>query len=43
VAAAARANAALAKGINVARGRTVHPAVAASLGETPAPLESVLG
>src|SRR5437773_1274564 len=43
VAAAARANAALARGINVARGRIVHPAVAASLGEAPAPLESVLG
>src|SRR5437016_1367112 len=43
VAAAARANAALARGINVARGRIVHPAVAASLGEAPAPLESGLG
>ena len=43
VAAAARANAALARGINVARGRIVHPAVAAALGEAPAPLESVLG
>src|SRR2546422_8858143 len=43
VAAATRANPALAKGINVARGRIVHPAVAASLGEAPAPLESVLG
>ena len=43
VAGAARANGALAKGINVARGRVVHPAVAASLGEAPAPLESVLG
>jgi len=43
VAGAARANAALAKGINVARGRVVHPAVAASLGEPPAPLDSVLG
>jgi hypothetical protein len=30
-------------GITVARGRVVHPAVAASLGEAPAPLESVLG
>src|SRR6266446_5945620 len=43
VAGAARSNGALAKGINVARGRVVHPAVAASLGEAPAPLESVLG
>ena len=43
VAGAARANAPLAKGINVARGRVVHPAVAASLGEPPAPLDSVLG
>src|SRR5881628_2552497 len=42
VAGAVRANAALAKGVNVARGRIVHPAVAASLGEAPAPLESVL-
>jgi alanine dehydrogenase len=42
VAGAARSNGALAKGINVARGRIVHPAVAASLGEAPAPLESVL-
>jgi alanine dehydrogenase len=42
VADAARANPALAKGINVARGRLVHPAVAASLGETAPPLETVL-
>ena len=42
VAGAARANPALAKGINVARGRLVHPAVAASLGETAPPLETVL-
>src|SRR5213594_3572720 len=42
VAGAVRANAALAKGVNVACGRIVHPAVAASLGEAPAPLESVL-
>jgi len=42
VAGAARANPALAKGINVWRGRIVHPAVAASLGESPTPLERVL-
>jgi alanine dehydrogenase len=42
VAAAARANPALAKGINIWRGKTVHPAVAAALGETPTPLESLL-
>jgi alanine dehydrogenase len=42
VAGAVRANAALAKGVNVARGRVVHPAVAASVGETPAPLPDVL-
>jgi alanine dehydrogenase len=34
--AALRGNAALAKGLNVCRGRTVHPAVAASVGETAA-------
>ena len=43
VAGAARANPALAKGINVWRGRIVHPAVAASVGESATPLESVLG
>ncbi len=43
VAGAVRAKAALAKGVNVARGRIVHPAVAASIGETPAPLEGLLG
>jgi len=42
VAVAVRANPALAKGVNVARGRVVHPAVAASVGERPAPLEDVL-
>jgi len=42
VAGAARANPALAKGINVWRGRIVHPAVAAALGESLTPLESVL-
>ncbi|HEV8584225.1 MAG TPA: alanine dehydrogenase [Methylomirabilota bacterium] len=41
-AAAARANPVLAKGINVWRGRVVHPAVAAAVGEAPAPLERVL-
>ena len=39
---AARANPALARGINIWRGQVVHPAVAAALGETPTPLESVL-
>ena len=43
VAGAVRANPALAKGVNVARGRIVHPAVAASVGETAAPLEGLLG
>jgi alanine dehydrogenase len=41
-AAAARANPALAKGVNVWRGRVVHPAVAASLGEAPTSLDAVL-
>jgi len=41
-AAAARANPALARGINVWRGRIVHPAVAESLGEPAAPLEDSL-
>ena len=36
---AVRANAALARGVNVWRGRVIHPAVASSLGETPAALE----
>ena len=43
VADAARANPALAKGINVWRGKVVHPGVAESLGETPTPLATVLG
>jgi alanine dehydrogenase len=43
VAGAVRANPALAKGVNVARGRIVHPAVAASVGEAAAPLEGLLG
>ena len=42
VAEAARANPALARGINIWRGKVVHPAVAAALGETPTPLETVL-
>jgi alanine dehydrogenase len=37
---AVRANAALARGVNVWRGRVVHPAVASSLGETPAALDA---
>ena len=36
--AATRANPALARGVNVWRGRTVHPAVARALGETATPL-----
>ncbi len=42
VAEAARRDPALAKGINVWRGRVVHPAVAAALGEPPTPLDHVL-
>src|SRR5881628_2895801 len=42
IAVAARDDAALAKGINVWRGRLVHPAVAAALGEPAVPLEAVL-
>jgi alanine dehydrogenase len=42
VAAGVRADPALAKGVNVWRGRIVHPAVAASVGEPPVPLESAL-
>lgn len=38
---AVRANAALARGVNVWRGRVVHPAVASSLGETPTALDAV--
>src|SRR5574341_1207234 len=37
---AARENPALARGVNVWRGWTVHPAVAEALGEPPAPLEA---
>ena len=43
VAAALRRNPALAKGVNVWRGRTVHPAVAHALGERATPLEALLG
>ena len=39
---AIRADAALAKGVNVAHGRIVHPAVAAFLGEAPTPLDACL-
>jgi alanine dehydrogenase len=42
IAEAARRDPALAKGINVWRGRVVHPAVAAALGEPPTPLDHVL-
>ncbi len=41
-AAAVRANAELARGVNVWDGRVVHPAVAAALGESPNPLETCL-
>jgi alanine dehydrogenase len=40
---AIRRNPALAKGANIWRGRTVHPAVAHALGERVTPLEAVLG
>lgn len=43
VAAAVRANPALARGVNVWRGAVVHPGVAAALGEAPTPLEACLG
>jgi alanine dehydrogenase len=42
VAAAVAGDAALASGVNVWRGRVVHPAVAASLGEPPTPLADAL-
>jgi alanine dehydrogenase len=42
VAGAVRANAALAKGVNVCRGSIVHPAVAAFVGEAPASVETCL-
>jgi alanine dehydrogenase len=38
---AVRANPALARGVNVWRGRVIHPAVASSLGETPTTLDAV--
>jgi len=38
LAAAVRENPALARGVNVCRGKVVHPAVAEALGEAPAPL-----
>ena len=41
VVAAVRANPELARGVNAWRGRVVHPAVAAALGETPTPLEAL--
>jgi alanine dehydrogenase len=36
-----RADPALARGVNVWRGRIIHPAVASALGEAPAPLDPV--
>jgi alanine dehydrogenase len=42
VAGAFRPNPALARGVNVCRGRLVHPAVAASVGEAPTPVEACL-
>jgi len=41
-AAAVRENPALAKGVNIWRGRTVHPAVAEAMGESPTPLAACL-
>jgi len=43
LAGAVRRNPALAKGVNVWRGRIVHPAVAHALGERATPLEALLG
>lgn len=43
LAAAVRANPALARGVNVWAGRIVHPAVARALGRPATPLETVLG
>jgi len=43
VAAAVRRNPALARGVNVWRGRIVHPAVAEGLGEAATPLEALPG
>jgi alanine dehydrogenase len=42
LAAAVRRNAALAKGVNIWRGRVVHPAVAGTVGEPATPLAAVL-
>jgi len=42
VVAAVRANPVLARGVNVWRGKVVHPAVAEALGEKPAPLDASL-
>jgi alanine dehydrogenase len=42
LAAALRGNPALAKGLNVCKGRIVHPGVAESVGETAAPLDTCL-
>jgi alanine dehydrogenase len=42
VATATRRNAALAKGVNVWRGKLVHPAVAPALGERATPLEAIV-
>jgi alanine dehydrogenase len=43
VTAAVRRSPALARGVNIWRGRTVHPAVAEALGERLTPLEMLLG
>lgn len=40
---AVRASAELAHGVNVWRGKVVHPGVAAALGETPTPVDAFLG
>jgi alanine dehydrogenase len=40
---AVRRNAALGRGVNIWRGRTVHPAVADALGERATPLDALLG
>jgi alanine dehydrogenase len=42
IVAAVRADAELARGVNLWRGRVVHPGVAAALGETPVALEACL-
>jgi alanine dehydrogenase len=43
LAGAVRANAPLGKGVNIWRGRVVHPAVAEALGESATPLPALLG